>query len=351
MSRRVAVFMPAGAELGSIAAPTDLLQLANRFARERTGAAGGAATRDAAAALLCRWLTLDGAPVTLCSGGSLGADGDLDDDSVYDAIFIAAFETGDDDALLARLQRSQKLSAWLQRQYRHGAAIAAAGSGVFLLAESGLLDRRPATAPWWQQRLFHRRYPAVRLDATQRLTESERLLCAGSLAGLLPLALRLVQRLTSPNTADWLSKTTLIDTATGHEAPRAAAVQPGAGGDALVAAAQYQLQQRYADRSQLAELATTLAVSPRTLSRRFQRALGLSPQDYVQTLRIEAAKRMLMRTDMRVDRVGQQVGYADAGFFKRLFRSQTGLTPSAWRAQALAGNAPAGADDGGHGAR
>lgn len=332
MTRRVAIFVPDEVQLSSVAAPTDLLQLANRFARERTGQGAGAATRDTAAPISCRWLSLTGAPARLCSGGQLPVDAGIGHDEIYDAICIGAFESADEEALQQRLQATQGLSAWLQRQHGAGALIAASGSGVFLLAESGLLDRRTATAPWWLKELFHRRYPAVRLDTQQRLTDSDGLMCAGSLAGLLPLALRLAQKLTSANTADWLAKTTLIDAAAHPESPLAG---PGiTAGDALVAAAQYQLQQHYAEKAQIAELARKLAVSPRTLVRRFHAALGMSPQAYVQTLRIESAKLMLLRTSLRVDRIGQQVGYGDAGFFKRLFREQTGMSPQAWRASA-----------------
>jgi transcriptional regulator GlxA family with amidase domain len=335
MSRKVAVFMPQRAELSSIAAVTDLLQLANRFACERTGVGAGVGTRDTAATVACRWLSLDGAAITLAAGGNLAADGDLESDAIYDAVFIASFESAaHEPALDTAAERSQKLANWLRHQHAGGATIAAAGNGIFLLAESGLLDGRLATLASWQQQQFHRRYPAVRLDTSRRLTESDRLLCAGSLAGLLPMALRLVQPLTSPHTAEWLAKTTLIDTGTEFEMPAAGSQQASASDDPLVAAAQYRLLQRYADKAQLGELAATLAVSPRTLSRRFHRALGMSPQDYVQTLRIDSAKRMLLRTSLRIDRVGQQVGYSDLGFFKRVFRSQTGLTPSAWRAQA-----------------
>lgn len=339
MSRRVAVFMPERAELSSVAAVTDLLQLANRFATERTGARTGGATRNGNASIACRWLSLDGAAVTLAAGGSLAADGEIPAEAthgeIYDAIFIAGFENpADDRRLKTRLAASHRLSAWLRHQHRHGALIAAAGNGVFLLAESGLLDGRDAAPPWWQQPLFHRLYPAVRLVANRQISECERLICAGSLAAQLPMALSLVQRLTSPNTADWLAKTTLIDPRGELKPPPTMSVDGSAGGDGLVAAAQYQLQQSYAKKAQLGDLATQLAISPRTLNRRFQRALGVSPQDYVQSLRIESAKHMLLRTRLRVDHVGQQVGYSDPGFFKRVFRSQTGMTPTAWRALA-----------------
>lgn len=333
IGRSAAVLLPPAAQLSGAAALTDLLQLANRFAQARTGA-DAAAARSEGAVVACRWLSLDGAAVSAASGTRLAVDGTITDGRHYDAVLVAAFDADDDATLIERLERLRPACAWLREQHAAGALLAACGSGVFLLAETGLLDGRVATAPWWQQGLFHRRYPAVRLDAPQRLTESERLLCAGTLAGLFPLALRVVAHLTSPNTADWLAKTTLIDAGAAVETPQPQTALARATHDPLVAAAQYYLQQHYADKAPLAGLARDLAVSPRTLVRRFRRALGTTPQGWLQGLRIEAAQRMLARTGLHVDRIGRQVGYADSGFFKRLFRQHTGMTPAAWRAAA-----------------
>lgn len=332
MSRSVAMFLFPQTMLSSVAAPTDLLQLANGFACLRTGNDTDTRTRLESAPLACRWLSTDGAAVTTCSGTRLNVDGGLDDSTIYDAVIVAAFDSQNDAALMRRIEDAPELAPWLRRQHRAGAVLAACGSGVFALAETGLLDRRTATAPWWQQRLFHRRYPAVRLDVTQRITESDRLICAGSFAGLLPMALRVVQRIVSVNAADWLAKTTLIDTAAEVETPQPRSPRQRETHDALVAAVQYQMLQRYAEKGLIGLLADQHAVSTRTLVRRFQRALGMSPQAYLQSLRIEAAQQMLRRTPLAVDRIGQQVGYGDSGFFKRVFRAHTGVTPGAWRA-------------------
>lgn len=337
MARRVAVLIADRAQLSGVAAPTDLLQLVNRFACERTGVEGARLdTRDADAPLSCRWLSIDGAPVRLGCGSALPVDDGIAGDAHYDGVFVCGFDVGA-ATLASHLAAMAPLAQWIRRQHDAGAIVAASGSGVLLLAESGLLDGRRATAPWWLRESFHRRYPSVRLDVAQRHTRDGRLLCAGSLAGIPALAYRLVEALVSPNAADWLAKTTLIDARPASDSPQAVLDSHEQPADALVAAAQYQLQQRYADKAVLAALARSLAVSTRTLGRHFHRVLGMSPQAYVQTLRIEAAKRMLLRTSLRVDRIGMQVGYSDAGFFKRLFRLQTGMTPAAWRTRMLAG--------------
>jgi transcriptional regulator GlxA family with amidase domain len=73
-------------------------------------------------------------------------------------------------------------------------------------------------------------------------------------------------------------------------------------------------------------------VSQRTLTRRFRVRLGMTPQAYLQHLRITAASNMLAKSGRRIERIAAMVGYADADFFKRLFRARVGMTPAAYRA-------------------
>ena len=69
----------------------------------------------------------------------------------------------------------------------------------------------------------------------------------------------------------------------------------------------------------------------RSFNRRFKRATGLAPMDYVHTLRLEVAKQLLEGGDEPVEAVAQQVGYEDAAFFGRLFRRKVGVTPAQYR--------------------
>ena len=73
--------------------------------------------------------------------------------------------------------------------------------------------------------------------------------------------------------------------------------------------------------------------SERSFLRRFRRATGQSPVEYLQTLRIEEAKQMLEATDMPIDDIALEVGYAEGSSFRRLFRKQVGMTASAYRRQ------------------
>ena len=80
-------------------------------------------------------------------------------------------------------------------------------------------------------------------------------------------------------------------------------------------------------------LAENLGMSPRNFIRRFKAATGLKPVEYLQKLRVRAARHYLEEGDARVEEIGDRVGYDDAPFFRRVFKRETGLTPSSYRKQ------------------
>jgi transcriptional regulator GlxA family with amidase domain len=69
----------------------------------------------------------------------------------------------------------------------------------------------------------------------------------------------------------------------------------------------------------------------RTFKRRFQKALGMTPLEYVHAIRLEEAKKLLESTDLTLDKLAERVGYEDSTFFSRLFRRSVGLTPAQYR--------------------
>ncbi|GGX87752.1 hypothetical protein GCM10007160_13910 [Litchfieldella qijiaojingensis] len=72
-------------------------------------------------------------------------------------------------------------------------------------------------------------------------------------------------------------------------------------------------------------------LTERSFKRRFKLATGMTPMEYVHTLRLEEAKQYLETTDEPVEAIAELVGYADASFFRRLFSRRVGLTPSQYR--------------------
>jgi len=93
------------------------------------------------------------------------------------------------------------------------------------------------------------------------------------------------------------------------------------------------LQEAYPHRVTLAEIAATVHLSPAACSRFFSRAMGRTLTDYLDELRVDAARRLLIETDLPVGEVAARAGFANLSWFNRRFRHRTSMRPTRYRAQ------------------
>ena len=229
---------------------------------------------------------------------------------------------------------------WLRSLWRRGAWIGANCTGTFLLAQSGLLDGRPATTTWWLDRQFRSRYPKVDLQFRSVLTEADRLLCAGATATFMLQSIRIIQEFAGPSVAAQTARTLLIDISQTGQLPYLPLLAEKRHGDALVERAQGWLETNMTREITISDLARTCSVSERTLVRRFNAAIDRSPLEYLQSIRLQAARALLEMGNSSVQEIAHQVGYQDASSFSRLFRQTMGISPGAYRHrfQTLAGS-------------
>jgi transcriptional regulator GlxA family with amidase domain len=82
-------------------------------------------------------------------------------------------------------------------------------------------------------------------------------------------------------------------------------------------------------------MAAESGLSERSFLRRFKKATGQSPLEYIQTLRIEEAKQLLETSDEPLDAIAAEVGYSEASAFRHLFRKLVGVTASVYRRKHL----------------
>jgi len=113
--------------------------------------------------------------------------------------------------------------------------------------------------------------------------------------------------------------------------PFSALIRPSRHSDGLIERCQAWVAYHYTDPAPVQRLVEYAGLPPRTLKRRFRAATGYSPIEYVQTVRIEEAKHLLETTTRATDDVAAEVGYQDPGWFRRLFKQMTGLTPARYR--------------------
>ncbi|MCL7942195.1 helix-turn-helix domain-containing protein [Halomonas sp. ATCH28] len=224
--------------------------------------------------------------------------------------------------------------AWLLACHGRGALLAAACTGSLLLAETGLLAGQDATTHWAYCDALARQHPEVCVHAHRALVvsgEGGRLIMAGGGTTWIDLALFLVARLVGVDEAMHLSRIFLIDWHHEGQQPYAALTAARQVEDALISEAQVWVAQHYDAHSPVAGMVRRSGLTERSFKRRFKAATGMTPMDYVHTLRLEEAKQILESGDEPIEAVAEQVGYADPSFFRRLFGRRVGLTPRAYR--------------------
>lgn len=224
-----------------------------------------------------------------------------------------------------------ELAAWVGRAHAAGAVACAACAGVFFLAEAGLLAGRAATTHWGLAAMFADRYPDVRLTPERMLVDGGDYVCAGGLTAYFDLALHLTARFASTELAASCARVLLLDPGRVCQTPYMNLLSPPLHGDAAIITAQEWLENNYARPFRIRELAEAARLSERTLLRRFKKATGRAPREYVQALRVERAKRLLESGNASVDEIAAQVGHNDAPSFFRLFKTLAGLTPGEYR--------------------
>ena len=233
-----------------------------------------------------------------------------------------------------RIERHAGLVAWLRTMHERGAVLCSACSGVFLLAETGLLDGQAVTVHFGYAREFATTFPAVSIRPEQALVVSgrrEEFGSSGASTSWHDLVLYLIARFAGSTAAQSVARFFALQWHQDGLAPYIVFEGRRDHGDREVLAAQQWLSGHFAVASPVEEMVKRSKLAASTFKRRFASATGLTPITYVQRLRIEDAKRRLERTAASVDEVGWQVGYEEPAFFRRLFKRTTALTPGVYR--------------------
>lgn len=265
------------------------------------------------------------------SGLSIAAHRTVEELDHTDIIIIPSMMVEDSEW---KKGRYPSIVRWLADMHAQGAVLCSACSGVLLLAETGLLDRREATIHWAYARTFRRNFPDVRLRLEKVLVtagERQQFVMSGASASWHDLVLYLIARHVGPAAARAIAKFMLLQWHVDGQAPYIVFEAPTDHGDAVVLDAQKWLNEYFSVASPVDEMVRRSGQPERSFKRRFSKATGCAPIRYVQHVRIEEAKRRLERTAEPIDEISWAVGYEDPAFFRRLFKRFTRITPGAYR--------------------
>ena len=230
--------------------------------------------------------------------------------------------------------RYPELMEWIRRKYKEGSTLYSACSGSVMLAETGLLDGCEATSHWGYQDLFSKHYPKVRFRPEPNLVFADaagRIVTAGGTTSWHDLAIHIISRYGSPGEALRIAKVYLLKWHGEGQLPYAALVRRNPHADSVVRTCEQWLDEHFRESDAIRQAVELANIPERTLKRRFKTATGTTLIEYLQNLRIEAAKQLLESGQLPVDEISVEVSYEDPSFFRRLFKRSTGLTPSQYR--------------------
>jgi transcriptional regulator GlxA family with amidase domain len=220
---------------------------------------------------------------------------------------------------------------WVKKWHDRGAYIAGACTGVAFLAESGILDGHVATTHWGVADIFRKRYPKVRWQTEQFVTEDGRLFCSGGVYASIDLSLYLVEKFCGHEIALQCAKSLLLSMPRGRQSGYSVVQLSRPHSDDQIRKTEEYLQQHFDSDISIDRLAERAGMGPRNFIRRFKAATGRVPGAYVQTLRVSAAKELLENGASSIQAVSSKIGYDDIGFFRNLFKRHTGMTPGEYR--------------------
>ncbi len=226
---------------------------------------------------------------------------------------------------------SSQLSCWLKLHGDKGTVIAGICTGVFLLADAGLLDNKMATTHWAFASWFRQRYPNVDFKPERLITEDGKLFCSGGGSAGFDLCLFLIEKYYSAEIANQCAKLLLIERGRDIQTPYEVFHFRKKHQDVDILKAQSQIEGCFSENVLIDNLASHVGMSIRNFKRRFKLATGDTPIVYVQKLRVEAAKKALEFETDRIDDIAAMVGYDDVGFFRKLFVRHTGISPTDYR--------------------
>jgi len=317
--KHITILVPQGAILGSIEGPRQVLTEVNKMLKSM----GKAALFQVQLAGLAKEVPAAGGLYTVFT------DTLIKNISKTDLIIIPALD-GD---MVQTLEINRDFVPWIVNQYKLGAEVGSLCVGAFLLASTGLIDGRKCATHWMAANHFRKMFPAVNLVEDCIITDEHGIYSSGGAFSYLNLILYLIEKFAGRDIAVFMSKAFQIDIERRSQSPFVIFNGQKDHEDDLIKKAQEFIENNVQERITVDQLADNLALSRRNLERRFKKATANTVVEYMQRVKIEAAKMSLESSRENVNEVMYNVGYSDPKAFRDTFKKITGLSPMQYRSK------------------
>jgi len=225
------------------------------------------------------------------------------------------------------IRQNSAFLPWIREQYNAGAQVASLCLGAFVLAATGLLDGRLCVTHWKASEEFRSLFPEVKLVHDRILTDEAGIYTGGGAFSSANLVLYLIEKFADREVAIYCSKVFQVDWGRRSQTPFAIFNVQKSHADEEIKQAQVLIEKRYRDRLRINEIVEDIGIGRRTFERRFKKETGNTVMEYIQRVKVEAAKRELEKGYKTVNEVMFEVGYQDNKAFRNVFRKYSGMSP------------------------
>ena len=229
------------------------------------------------------------------------------------------------------LERNREFIPWIIQQRKQGAEIASFCVGAFFLAATGLLTGKQCATHWKLANEFRAMFPDVNLVDDKIMTEEDGIYTSGGAYSYLNLLVYLIEKYAGRDMAILTAKAFMIDIDRTSQSPFIIFQGQKGHEDEPIRKAQAFIESNFQDKITVDQLADMLALGRRSLERRFKKATCNTVTEYIQRVKIEAAKKELETSRKNINEVMYDVGYSDTKAFRIIFKKTTGMTPINYR--------------------
>ena len=229
--------------------------------------------------------------------------------------------------LKSAIKKNKDFIPWIVKQSKKGAEVASLCVGAFLLASTGLLNGKECSSHWLTANLFREMFPEVTLVDDRVVTEQNGIYSSGGATSYWNLLLHLVEKYAGREMAIMASKIYALEIDRKSQSPFIMFNGQKEHVDEPIRDAQNYIESKVSERISVGDLAVRFAIGRRHFERRFKKATNNTPVQYIQRVKIEAAKKHFETSRKNVNEVMYDVGYSDTKAFRTMFKKITGLSP------------------------
>ncbi|HZY79338.1 MAG TPA: helix-turn-helix domain-containing protein [Cyclobacteriaceae bacterium] len=315
--KTITILVPKAAILGSIEGPRQLFTQVNQFFKSK----GAPPPFNVQLAGVTKETPTSGGLYTIHSNVL------LDEVDKTDLIVIPAI----DGEIRGAVEANKDFIPFIEKHYKAGAEVASLCMGAFLLASTGLLNGKKCATHWLAENDFRKMFPDVVLSAERVITDERGIYSSGGAYSYLNLILYLIEKYVGREMSILCAKVFAIEIDRETQSPFMIFSGQKDHEDEPIRKAQEYIENNFSNKITVDQLASMFALGRRNLERRFKKATSNTLVEYIQRVKIEAAKMSLETSRENVNEVMYKVGYTDTKAFRTTFRKITGLSPIEYR--------------------